>query len=132
MARKMLQGSLESQCAFLYDLALDKMKTGNFAGALYALQEVARHNPEYRDVAALVEELRHRKAEQRRLILIGLASGVLFAGVALALGVTHDLIVILAGAVGLACGYIGYTALQSRRSAPPHASPSDSARRLSS
>lgn len=111
--KQQLQGTIEEQCAFLYDLAQDKMKAGNFAGALYALKEVARHKPDYRDVQTLLPQLRQRKAEQRRLILIGLGSGIAFASGALAAGVDNDLWVMACGLAGLVCGYGGYSLLKS-------------------
>lgn len=112
MVRKMLEGTMEEQCEFLYTLALDKMKTGNFTGALYALREVAKHDPGYRDVASLLAQARRRKAEQRSLILVGLGTGVLFAIAARAAGLTHDLGLMASGLAGLVCGYWGYSRLR--------------------
>lgn len=112
MAKKMLEGTLDEQCAFLYDLARDKMAQGNYAGALYALREVAKHRPDYRDVPALLVQLQGQKREQRRMILVGLVSGVLFATLARTAGVTHDLLIIGIGILGLVGGYLGYTGLR--------------------
>ncbi len=112
MAKQLLEGTLDEQCTFLYDLALSKMQTGNYTGALYALREVARHQPEYRDVAVLLVRLQEYKREQRRMILVGLGGGVLCAVGALAVGVTHDLVIIGVSMVGLVGGYIGYTVLR--------------------
>ena len=105
MARQELQGTLEEQCEFLYRLAVEKMRNGNFSGALYALKELHRHNPDYRDVAVLLAEVKYRKARQRTLILAGLAGGTLFASIAHLLGVTADLWLIAAAAAGLVCAY---------------------------
>ncbi len=112
MAKQLLEGTLEEQCAFLYDLALSKMEDGNYTGALYALREVAKYRPEYRDVPVLLVQLKARKREQRRLILVGLGAGVLAAVGARMAGVTHDLLLIGAGALGLVSGYLGYTGLR--------------------
>ncbi len=109
MVKNLLEGTLEEQCEFLYDLGVEKLKTGNFAGALYAFREIVRHDPAYRDVAALLVEARGRKSEQRQLILVGLGSGALFMGVGRLTGISHDLALILVGALGLVCGYLGCT-----------------------
>ncbi len=116
MTKKMLEGTLDEQCAFLYDLALSKMKTGNYTGALYALKEVARHRPNYRDVSSLLVHLQKRKRDQRRLILVGLCSGILLATLTLAAGVTNDLLVVGAGVLGLVGGYVGYMFLEKANS----------------
>ncbi len=109
MVKKLLEGTLEEQCAFLYDLGVEKMKAGNFAGALHVFREVAKHDPTYRDVTVLLAEVKGRKSEQRQLILVGLGSGALFMAVGRLAGISHDLVLILAGALGLVCGYLGYS-----------------------
>ena len=109
MVKKLLEGTLEEQCEFLYDLGVEKMKTGNFAGALHVLQEVTKHDPAYRDAAVLLAEAKGRKSEQRHLILVGLGAGALFMGIGRLMGISHDLALILVGALGLVCGYLGYT-----------------------
>lgn len=106
MARQELQGTLEEQCEFLYGLAVEKMQAGNFSGAVYALKELHRHNPEYRDVARLLAEVKVRKARQRNLILAGLAGGALAASIANLLGVAADLWLIAAAAAGLVGTYV--------------------------
>lgn len=114
MARQELQGTLEEQCEFLYGLAVEKMQAGNFSGAVYALKELHRHNPGYRDVARLLAEVKVRKARQRNLILAGLAGGTLSASIAHLLGVTADLWLIAAAAAGLVCTYALVTVLRRR------------------
>ena len=106
MARQELQGTLEEQCEFLYGLAVEKMQAGNFSGAVYALRELHRHEPDYRDVARLLAEVKVRKARQRNLILAGLAGGALAASIANLLGVAADLWLIAAAAAGLVGTYV--------------------------
>ena len=100
---------MEEQCEFLYNLGLEKMKGGNFAGAMYAFKEVAKHIPDYRNVARLLSEVKERKSEQRQLILAGLGTGALFMVIGSLVGVSHDLALILVGAMGLVCGYVTYS-----------------------
>ena len=114
MARQELQGTLEEQCEFLYGLAVEKMQAGNFSGAVYALKELHRHNPEYRDVARLLAEVKVRKARQRNLILVGLAGGALAASIANLLGVAADLWLIAAAAAGLVGAYVLATVFRRR------------------
>ena len=109
MVKKLLEGTVEEQCEFLYDLGVEKMKTGNFAGALHVFREVARHDPAYRNVTALLAEAKGRKSEQRQLILVGLGVGALFMVLGRLAGISHDLALILVGTLGLVCGYLGYT-----------------------
>ncbi len=108
MVKKLLEGTVEAQCEFLYDLGVEKLKAGNFTGAVYALEEVAKHAPAYRDVTARLTEAKGRKSEQRRLILVGLGGGALFMALGRLAGISHDLALILVGALGLVCGYLGY------------------------
>lgn len=105
MVKKLLQGPREEQCEFLYDLGVEKMQSGNFAGAYYAFKEVARHNPGFQDVQLLLAEVKARKAEQRLLIVAGLVGGAVFVALGRMAGLSHDLALIAAGAVGLVCGY---------------------------
>ena len=116
MARQELQGTLEEQCEFLYGLAVEKMQAGNFSGAVYALKELHRHDPGYRDVARLLATVKIRKARQRNLILAGVAGGALAVSIANLLGVTADLWLIAAAAAGLVCTYALATVC--RRRAP--------------
>ena len=38
--KQTLIGTLDEQCEFLYDLALEKMDQGNYTGAAHALKEI--------------------------------------------------------------------------------------------
>ena len=118
MARQELQGTLEEQCEFLYGLAVEKMQAGNFSGAAYALKELHRHDPEYRDVARLLAEVKIRKTRQRNLILAGLAGGALAASIANLLGVAADLWLIAAAAAGLVGTYVLATVFRRKLPAP--------------
>ncbi len=109
MVKKLLDGTVEEQCEFLYELGIEKMKTGNYAGALYAFKEVAKHDAEYLEVSVLLATARERKHEQKMLIMVGLAAGFLFMVIGRLSGVSHDLALILLGALGLVCGYLGYS-----------------------
>lgn len=109
MVKKLLAGEVEEQCEFLYNLGLDKMKGGNFAGAMYAFKEVAKHHPDYRNVSGLLKEVKERKSQQRQLILVGLGAGALFMTVGRLVGVSQDLALILLGTLGLVCGYVAYS-----------------------
>ncbi len=38
MPKQMLSGTLDEQCAFLYDLGRQKMEQGNYTGAIHAFR----------------------------------------------------------------------------------------------
>ncbi len=109
MVKKLLAGTVEEQCEFLYELGIEKMKSGNFTGAVYVLKEVAKHDSAYREVSVLLATARERKNEQTRLVVVGLAVGALFMVIGRLVGISHDLVLILLGALGLVCGYLGYS-----------------------
>ena len=71
MAKQVLAGTLEDQCEFLYILAQEKMAQGNFTGATYALKEIVKHKPDYRDAATLLAEAKRQKSKQSGLLLSG-------------------------------------------------------------
>jgi hypothetical protein len=105
MPKKMLTGSLEEQCTFLYQIAQEKMAVGNYTGAHHALQEIAKYAPDYRDVPELMALVRQRKAEQRFIIVVALLGSVAFVGLTLHLQLSGDLWKLLAAVVGLLIGY---------------------------
>jgi hypothetical protein len=82
MPKKMLTGTLEEQCAFLYKLAQEKMEAGNFTGALHALKEIEKHAPDYPGSAELLAQAKSGKREQSLLIWCGFAGaiGLIFFG----------------------------------------------------
>ncbi len=105
MPKQLLTGSLEEQCAFLYDLAQKKMAEGNYTGAVHALEEIVRHAPDYPGAAELLAEARRRKAEHRNLLLWSLLGAVVFAGIGSSLRLGNDLILLALATVGLFVGY---------------------------
>ena len=117
MRRQQLTGTLDEQCAFLYDLALEKMEQGNFTGAYHALKEVARHQPDFRDVQAQLAEATFRKNEQRFLLLFVFIGALAFVYIGSALNFGNDLAFIafafLGSVLGFAIGY-GINALRRR------------------
>ncbi len=56
MPKELLTGTLDEQCEFLYNLAMEKMQAGNYTGAAHALKEIVEHKPNFRDAAELLEE----------------------------------------------------------------------------
>jgi hypothetical protein len=105
MAKQLLTGSLEEQCEFLYQLAQEKMKAGNYTGAAHALKEILKYAPDYRDAANLLEQAKRRKAEQRRNLLVSLAGAVVFIGIAVVLDVSNDFWKLAFAFVGLLVGF---------------------------
>lgn len=117
MPKQELSGSLEEQCEFLYQLAVDKMAQGNFTGAAHALKEIVKYKPDFRDAADLLVEARKRKAEQRNLILLSLLglSGGIFVGSQM--NVANDLLLFVYAAAGALVGYaVGNLIYSFRRS----------------
>ena len=105
MPKELLTGSLEEQCDFLYEMAIDKMAHGNFTGAAHVLGEIVKHAPDYKDAQALLAEAKRRKAEQRWLViisLIGLSGGV-FVGTLR--DVPNDFWLLFYAGIGLLVGY---------------------------
>lgn len=105
MPRKELSGTLDEQSQFLYDLAQQKIRDGNFTGAAHALQEIVEHNPGFRNAAELLATVKNRKAEQRALLIYSLLGFALFIGVGTLLGIANDLILLALAVVGTAVGY---------------------------
>lgn len=106
VAKRQLTGTLDEQCSFLYQLAQEKMGDGNYTGAVYALKEIVRHKPDYRDAAQLLEKARrHKKAQSFRLI-ISLAGAALFVGIGSTAGVPNDLWLFVLAFAGLLVGYV--------------------------
>jgi len=105
MPKQLLTGTLEEQCDFLYNLAVEKMAQGNFTGAVHALQEVVTHAPDFRNAQALLAEAKTRKASQSRLLVAGLVGALLFVGIGTVLRIPNDLLFILLALVGALVGY---------------------------
>lgn len=115
MPKQMLTGTLDEQCEFLYSLALEKMESGNFTGAAHALKEIVKYNPEFRDAATLLDEVKRRKGEQRFLGLAAMLGLALFIVLGSAIGVRNDLVLLIGGIVGALVGYGTGNLIQSFR-----------------
>ena len=105
MPKQKLSGTLDEQCQFLYDMALAKMAEGNYTGAKHALQEIVKYKPDFRDAAALLEEVKRRKSNQTFLLLaafVGAALGVTAGSFA---GAPNDLVLLIYLAAGGLFGY---------------------------
>lgn len=115
MPKQTLEGTLEEQCEFLYQLALEKMEAGNFTGAVHALQEIVKYAPDYKDAAEQLQIARQRKSEQTFLLIFSLIGAILFVGVGTTLGLGNDLWLFGFALVGLLIGYGAGNLLNSLR-----------------
>jgi hypothetical protein len=116
MPKQLLTGTLDEQCAFLYDLAQQKMTQGNYTGAAHALQEIVKYAPGYRDAAELLGDVKRRKREQSLLVLISFAGASLFIGAGTLWQVPNDLWFLGLAIVGALLGFLVGSALFTRRS----------------
>lgn len=105
MRRQTLEGTLEEQCAFLYQLAEEKAAQGNYAGAFHLLKEIVAHRPDYKDAAQRLEKVKQKKKEQRQLLLAGLFGAILFIGIGTLLQLSNDLLFILLAILGAVVGF---------------------------
>jgi hypothetical protein len=105
MPKQLLSGSLDEQCEFLYNLALDKMGQGNFTGAVHALQEIVKHKPDFRDAAARLAEAKARKAQQNQLLWFAFGGAAIFVLIGTIIQVGNDLIFL---AFAIAGGLLGF------------------------
>ena len=105
MAKKLLTGTLEEQCSFLYQLAHEKMASGNYTGAVYALKEIVRYRPDYADASRLLAVAREEKRKQRNRIVISLVGAIVAIGIGSMIGVRNDLWLFAMAFVGLLVGY---------------------------
>lgn len=115
MPKQLLTGSLDEQCEFLYNLALEKIQVGNYTGAAHALKEIVKHNPEYRDTALLLADVKQRKSEQRFLGLMALLGLAVFIVIGSMVGAPNDLVLLVLGVVGALVGYGAGNLIQSVR-----------------
>lgn len=106
MPKEILTGTLEEQCAFLYEMAKEKMAEGNYTGAVYALKEIAKYKPGYRDVSTLLAESKTRKSQQSRLVISGFLGAAVFVAVGTTLQVSNDLLFLGLAFVGAVVGYM--------------------------
>ena len=105
MPKLALTGTLDEQCDFLYELALDKMKEGNYTGAYHALKEVVHHRPDDSAAAEALALAVFKKTEQRGLLLWSITGGAIFLGIGTWFGVTNDLLFIGLTVIGVLVGY---------------------------
>lgn len=115
MPKQYLTGTLEEQCAFLYDLAQEKMAQGSYTGAAHALQEIVKHAPDFRDAAGLLDEARRRKREQNLLILVSFIGASLFIAFGTLWNVPNDLWFLGLAIVGALAGFLIGSAVIGRR-----------------
>ena len=101
-----MTGTLEEQCDFLYQLAEEKMASGNYTGAVYALKEIVKHKPDYGNAAQLLEDARQRKKAQSLRLVISLAGAALFLGAGSVAGLRNDLWLFALAFAGLLAGYV--------------------------
>lgn len=121
MPKETLSGTLDEQCEFLYDLALEKMNQGNYTGAAHALKEILKYKPGFRDTERLYEEVKARKSEQTFLLMMAFAGAAVFVAIGGVVGVPNDLVFLVVVVVGALVGYgIGnlISSFRSRRVAP--------------
>ena len=105
MAKKQLTGTLDEQCSFLYELAQEKMASGNYTGAVYVLKEIIKYQPNYADAAQMLENARQHKKEQLFRLFISLGGAILFVGIGSTAGLRNDLWLLALAIVGLLIGY---------------------------
>lgn len=105
MPNQTLTGTLEEQCEFLYNLAVEKMGQGNYTGAVHALKEIVKHKPDYRDAAQLLVEAKERKSEQTFLLLMAVVGASTAVAVGGMLGVPNDLVFLILVVFGALVGY---------------------------
>ncbi len=105
MPHQQLTGTLEEQCEFLYNLALEKMGQGNYTGAVHALREIVKHKPDFRDAAQLLELAKERKSEQTFLLLMAVTGAVVAVAIGGMIGVPNDLIFLILVVAGAVVGY---------------------------
>ncbi|MDI9548057.1 MAG: hypothetical protein QM346_10715 [Chloroflexota bacterium] len=118
MPKQMLSGTLDEQCEFLYNLALDKMEQGSYTGAIRALQEIVRYAPDYRDAAQLLQESRARKAESRWLIVFAFLGGIVMIGVGTLFQASNDAAFLALALAGAGLGYLAGIGINRRRRGP--------------
>jgi len=105
MPKQLLSGTLDEQCEFLYNMALEKMQQGNYTGAVHALKEVVKHNPGFRDSGAVLAEAKRRKAEQNQLLWFVFGGAALFVFIGTMVHLSNDFFFIGLIVVGALLGF---------------------------
>jgi hypothetical protein len=106
MPKQLLTGTLDEQCEFLYDLALQKMQQGNYTGAVHALKEIVKHKPEFRDAGVVLAEAKRRKSEQSQLLWFAFGGAALFVFIGTVLQVGNDFLFLGFIAAGALAGFL--------------------------
>jgi hypothetical protein len=106
MPKQLLTGTLDEQCEFLYDLALEKMAQGNFTGATHALKEIVKHNPDFRDASAQLAEAKRRKREQSQSLWFVFGGAALFVLFGTMLQLSNDFYFLGLVALGAIVGFL--------------------------
>ena len=115
MPKQLLTGSLEEQCQFLYNLALEKIQQGNYTGAVHALKEIVKYKPDFLDAADLLREAKRRKSEQSQLLWFAFAGAALFVLMGTILQVGNDFLFLGLIAVGGLLGFLTGNLVRSLR-----------------
>ena len=105
MRTEKLAGTLEEQCAFLYELAQNKMAEGNYTGAAHLLNEIVKYDPGYENAALLLAKVKQQKRSQRNLLLTAILGASLFIGLGTIFQISNDLIFILLAVIGAVVGF---------------------------
>ncbi len=105
MPKQTLTGTLEEQCEFLYQMAQDKMAQGNYTGAVYALKEIVKHLPTFRDAAALLNEAKQKKSEQQRMLFFVIGGAAVAIGLGTVLRLPNDWLFLLFAVAGAFVGF---------------------------
>jgi hypothetical protein len=103
--KQLLTGTLDEQCEFLYNMAIEKMEVGNYTGAVYALREVVAHNPGFKDATALLAFVEERKFDQTFLLASAGIGAVVGVALYSWLQPGNDLLLWVYGLGGLFGGY---------------------------
>ena len=106
MPKQLLTGTLDEQCQFLYDLALEKMQQGNYTGAIHALKEVVKHNPGFRDAGELLADAKRRKSEQSQLLWFAFGGAAIFVFIGTMFQVENDFLFLGLIAAGALVGFL--------------------------
>ena len=122
MPKKLLTGTLEEQCAFLYTVALEKMAAGNYTGAIHALKEILNYAPAYAGAQELMAQAQRRKREQGLLLWGSFAGAVIAIFFGTIWQLPNDLWLLVLALAGAGVGFLvgnGVAAWMKRRAPQP-------------
>ena len=118
MPKTMLTGTLEEQCAFLYNVAQEKMAAGNFTGAIHALKEILAHAPAYPGAQALMAQAKTRKREQGLLLWAAFGGAIVAIFFGTLWELPNDLWLLLLALGGAGVGFLVANAIAMLRKRP--------------